>query len=62
MEILTEYETEKKILLNDINDYSNWKKVEKISKGWSSDIKYLVTTNDDHKLLLRISDIECYEE
>ena len=48
-------------MLEDIKDYSTWKTVEKISKGWSTDTKYLVTTNDDKKLLLRVSDIELYE-
>ena len=49
-------------MLEDIKNYSNWKNVEKISKGWSSDIKYSVTTNDNQKLLLRVSDIKCYDE
>ncbi len=38
----------------------NWKKVENISKGWSSDNKFLVETKTGKKLLLRLSDIEQY--
>lgn len=39
----------------------NWEKVEKISKGWSSDSKFLVKTKAGNKLLLRLSDIEQYD-
>lgn len=39
----------------------NWEKVEKISKGWSSDSKFLVETKAGKKLLLRLSDIEQYD-
>lgn len=39
----------------------DWKKVTPISKGWSSDKKYLVETVDGKLQLLRISDIEAYE-
>jgi len=49
-------------MLEDIKGYSTWKNVENISKGWSSDIKYLVTTDDDKKLLLRVSDIKYHDE
>lgn len=40
----------------------NWEKVEKISKGWSSDSKFLVETKAGKKLLLRLSDIEQYDD
>ena len=40
----------------------NWKSVTHISKGWSSDKKYLIKTEYDELLLLRISDIEQYDE
>jgi aminoglycoside phosphotransferase (APT) family kinase protein len=39
----------------------DWKNVAPISKGWSSDKKYLVETADGKLQLLRISDIEAYE-
>ena len=39
----------------------DWKKVTPISKGWSSDKKYLVETADGKLQLLRISDIDAYE-
>lgn len=41
----------------DIPHSGGWTAVEEVAKGWSSDRKYLVTT-DDGKLLLRISDGE----
>lgn len=40
-----------------IKSSTNWKSVTHISKGWSSDKKYLVKTEFDELLLLRISDI-----
>lgn len=45
-------------MIEDIKNCSSWKSVEKISKGWSSDVKYLITAEDDQKLLLRVSDVE----
>lgn len=39
----------------------DWKKVTPISKGWSSDKKYLVEMSDGKLQLLRISDIDAYE-
>lgn len=45
-----------------IQSSTNWKSVTHISKGWSSDKKYLVKTEFDELLLLRISDIEQYDE
>lgn len=45
-----------------IKSSTNWKSVTHISKGWSSDKKYLVKTEFDELLLLRISDIEQYDE
>lgn len=44
-----------------IESSKNWKLVEEISKGWSSDKKYFVTTNTGESLLLRISDINQYD-
>lgn len=49
-------------MFDDIRDYSNWKSIEKITKGWSSDNKFLIITNDNRKLLLRLSDIELFDE
>ncbi len=39
----------------------DWLSCEKITKGWSSDEKYKIVTNDGRTLLLRISDISSYE-
>jgi len=39
----------------------DWKNITLISKGWSSDKKYLVETADGKLQLLRISDIDAYE-
>ncbi|MGN0350917.1 MAG: aminoglycoside phosphotransferase family protein [Roseburia sp.] len=39
----------------------NWESIDIISKGWSSDKKYLVKTKMGEHLLLRISDIERYD-
>ena len=44
-------------MYSNIEQSKNWKSVEPISKGWSSDKKYLITTNTEEKLLLRLSDI-----
>lgn len=41
----------------DIEQSKNWKSVVLVSKGWSSDKKYLITTDTDERLLLRLSDI-----
>ena len=44
-----------------INGNSTWLSVEKITKGWSSDEKYKIVTDDGQTLLLRISDISAYD-
>lgn len=44
-----------------ISNSSTWLSCEKIAKGWSSDEKYIIETNNGQKLLLRISDISNYE-
>lgn len=41
----------------EIETSKNWKLVVPVSKGWSSDKKYLVTTDTDECFLLRLSDI-----
>lgn len=43
-----------------IKGSQDWLSVEKINKGWSSDEKFLVTTDHD-KLLLRLSPVESFE-
>lgn len=40
----------------------NWKSITPINEGFSSDSKYLVITNDNEKLLLRLSNLNKYEE
>lgn len=41
----------------DIEQSRNWKSVVPVSKGWSKDKKYLIETDTDELLLLRLSDI-----
>lgn len=45
----------------DIAKSKDWMNTTLISKGWSSDKKYLVEEADGKLQLLRISDIEEYE-
>ena len=35
-----------------IQSSKDWKSLDKISKGWSKDEKYIITTKDNEKLLL----------
>ncbi|MEG0722327.1 MAG: hypothetical protein RR446_11355, partial [Lachnospiraceae bacterium] len=49
-------------MYQDIKESCEWKSVEKISKGWSSDEKYRIETKNDSTLLLRISNIANYIE
>ena len=44
-----------------IKSSSTWLSCDKITKGWSSDEKYRIETVDGQILLLRISDISCFE-
>ena len=44
-----------------ISNSATWLSCEKITKGWSSDEKYIIETHNGQKLLLRISDISDYE-
>lgn len=48
-------------MFKEINGSSEWQVIEQISKGWSSDSKYYIKTNDGRQLLLRISDIKYYD-
>lgn len=45
----------------DIFEFDSVKSIEKITKGWSFDSKYIVTMNDDEKRTLRVSDIKNYD-
>ncbi|MDV4151924.1 phosphotransferase [Clostridium sp. AL.422] len=45
-----------------IEESEKWSKIDKINKGWSNDIKYYIETEDNQKLVLRISSIDKYEE
>ena len=47
---------------SDIPGFSSWESVEPLSKGWSTDKKYIVKTKAGEKLLLRIADAESYEQ
>ena len=49
-------------MINDIPQYEKFSKIEPIQKGWSSDKKYYIETNDKEHFLLRISDVSKYEE
>lgn len=48
-------------LFSDIPEFNDWKLIEKINKGWSSDIKYYIETRVGNKLLLRLSDIKNHQ-
>lgn len=48
-------------MFDDIKNSNYWKSIELISKGWSKDTKYYITTMDEQHFLLRISDIAQYE-
>ena len=45
-----------------IESSNDWVAVKPIQKGWSADKKYLITKESGELLLLRLSDIEQYEE
>lgn len=47
---------------SDIPGFGTWESVELLSKGWSTDKKYIVKTKAGEKLLLRIADAECFEQ
>lgn len=48
-------------LYMDIPDYKSWKEIVLIEKGYSTDKKYLVTTDLGEHLLLRISDVSEFD-
>ena len=61
IEALVTRQLEVKFMFMNIAISKDWKNITLISKGWSSDKKYLVETANGEFQLLRISDIEEYE-
>lgn len=56
---------DKTVLMNkysDIDGSKLWKQISPITKGWSSDEKYYIETEQGEKLILRISDSAQYEK
>lgn len=49
-------------MYKEIKSSTTWKLIKPINKGWSTDLKYYIETNNHEKLLLRIADISCYDE
>ena len=49
-------------MFSDIKASEKWESVEPINKGWSSDEKYFVRTFSNEHLLLRIANIDRFEE
>ena len=47
---------------SDIPGFDTWESVELLSKGWSTDKKYIIKTKAGEKLLLRIADGEAFEQ
>jgi Predicted aminoglycoside phosphotransferase len=47
--------------MQEIKNYSTFKKIEHVNKGWSNDKKYYIETVDDRKLLLRIADVSEFD-
>jgi len=45
----------------DIAESRHWQKVEFFDKGWSSDRKYYIETDDGRKLIIRLADISQYQ-
>lgn len=45
----------------DIQGYETFKKIDPITKGWSSDQKYYIETVTNERWLLRIADISQYD-
>ena len=49
-------------MVSQIANSENWKYIEEIKKGYSDDKKYLVEESSNKRLLIRLSNIEKYEE
>lgn len=47
---------------DDIPESKHWRKVEFVDKGWSSDMKYYIETDDGRKLTIRLADISQYQK
>ena len=50
------------LLLTDIPQYIVWRRIEKINYGWSEDIKFYIEDLKGTKFLLRISEINKFED
>lgn len=48
-------------MFENIRGYENWESIEKLSRGWSDDEKYVVKTTAGELFLLRLSGIEQYD-
>lgn len=48
-------------VLAEFQSTHNWTSIEKITKGWSDDKKYKITTKQGETLLLRLSTLDWYE-
>lgn len=55
-------EWKKRQAWGDIESNKEWKKIQKITKGWSADQKYKILTKKGEALLLRLADIGKYDE
>ena len=49
-------------ILKDISDIETWINIKVVDKGWSYDKKYYVEDKYNNKFLLRLSDIDLYED
>ena len=49
------------MFLHDIPGFNTFSKIEPINKGWSSDKKYYIETDDGQRMLLRVSDVAEYK-
>ena len=50
------------VMFSGIDSSKNWISAEPVNKGWSSDRKYLITTDSGDHLLLRLSDPDRFDE
>lgn len=55
-------EWQKRQVWADIKSNTEWKMIQKITKGWSADQKYKIITKQGDALLLRLADIDKYDE
>lgn len=47
--------------MKDIKDFNDFRTIEPVNKGWSTDRKFYIETKDDRKLLLRVAEISEYD-